>query len=252
MLSIDKGSIIKRLSAFILDMMMILIIFTGCMLVLSKITNYDSYSNTVTEKYEEYGNKYGIDYDISASEYESLDQETKDKYELASKDMANDQEAVYAYRMTITLGVMIISLGLLVAYLILNFIVPLALGNGQSLGMKIFGLAVMKMNCVKITPLQLFVRSILGKYTIGTMIPVLTGFMVINGTIGFGGIVLCVGILLVQLTLSLFSKYRTPIPDLLAYTVVVDISTQKIFESEKDLLDYKTSKAKELADTKIY
>ena len=66
---------------------------------------------------------------------------------------------------------MITTLSTLIAFLLLEFAVPLMLKNGQTLGKKIFGVAVVRVDGVKVSPVMVFARGILGKCTIGTLAP---------------------------------------------------------------------------------
>ena len=56
--------------------------------------------------------------------------------------------------------------------------VPLKLGNGQTIGKKVFGIGVMRVDGVQLTTIQLFIRTILGKFTLETMIPVYIVLMI--------------------------------------------------------------------------
>ena len=93
-----------------------------------------------------------------------------------------------AYSMTIQLTILITSLGLLAGYLITEFAVPLALKDGRTLGKRIFGLAVMRSDGVRISPVLLFVRTVLGKYALETMIPVFIVMMMFWGNLGIVGL----------------------------------------------------------------
>ena len=72
----------------------------------------------------------------------------------------------------------IISFSILIGFLIVEFLFPMIFKNGQTLGKKIFGIGVMRVDGVKVTTPILFVRSILGKFTIETMMPVLMVIMI--------------------------------------------------------------------------
>ena len=128
---------------------------------------------------------------------------------------------------------------ILFAYLLLEFVVPLLLKNGQTLGKKIFGIAIMRTDGVKITPFALFVRTVLGKYTIETMVPVLIVIMIYFSILGLTGTVVLGLIALLQIILLAATKSRSAIHDLLACTVAVDFASQRIFDSSEELLEYK-------------
>ena len=126
-----------------------------------------------------------------------------------------------------------------IAFLLLEFVVPLLFGNGQTLGKKVFGVAVMREDGVRLSPLLLFARTVLGKYTVETMVPVLILIMIYLNLTGIGGTVIILGMLLVQMVLLIATKARTPLHDKLAHTVTVDFASQMIFESPEAMLAYK-------------
>ena len=106
-------------------------------------------------------------------------------------------------------------------------------------GKKVFGIALMRVDGVKIAPLALFVRTVLGKYTVETMIPVLIFMMMLMGTIGVIGPAILLALLLVQMILVTTSKTNSAIHDQMAATVAVDLASQMIFDSPEAMLEYK-------------
>ena len=97
----------------------------------------------------------------------------------------------------------------------------------------------MRTNSVKVTGPVLFVRAILGKCTIGRMVPVLLILMILFGNIGFVGTAALALIAILQIALMCATKTNSAIHDLLADTVAVDMASQRIFESEADMIDFK-------------
>ena len=91
------------------------------------------------------------------------------------------------------------------AFLIMEFLLPLRLQNGQTLGKKIFGVGLMRQDCVKVSAPALFIRAILGKYTIETMIPVLILLMIYWGTLGVVGPAVIFLILVVEVCVIIFT-----------------------------------------------
>ena len=123
--------------------------------------------------------------------------------------------------------------------MIWEFIIPLKLGNGQTVGKKIFGIAVMRVDSVKISTFQLFVRSVLGKYTIETMMPVMLILMLFFGVMPLMCLIGIALIALLQIVFVLTSRLRTPIHDMIAGTVTVDLASQMIFDSSEEMTEYK-------------
>ncbi len=128
-----------------------------------------------------------------------------------------------------------LSIGLLLAYLILEFILPIILKNGQTVGKKVFSIELVRPNCVKITTLALFARTILGKFAIETMFPILLVFLLLFGGLGWIALGLLIAFFLLNVILFFATKNRTPIHDLLAGTVTVDSKLQMVYYSEDEL-----------------
>ena len=100
--------------------------------------------------------------------------------------------------------------------------------------------------------MQLFVRVILGKFTVETMIPVYIAIMIFWGTMGSTGTLILMGFLLLQGALMLLTRERTAIHDMLAGTVAVDFSSQKIFATTDDMIEYKKKAAAEQSARQAY
>lgn len=236
---LQRASVWKRISAALLDFILLCIVAVGVGVALSYVLGYNEYNQTMLDGYAKYEAEYGVVFDISYEEYEALSEEARANYDTAFETLSKDEDVVGAYTMMLSLTLLIVSLGLFFAYIILEFIVPKLFGNGQTVGKKIFGLALMRTNGVKINSVCLFIRTILGKYTIETMIPVLIGIMIYFNTIGIVGPVILFLILVMELILLFTTHNRSLIHDLLASTVTVDMASQMIFDSEEALLEYR-------------
>ena len=239
MYDFQKANMWKRISAALCDLIALAIVVVGIALLLSMVLGYDGYSVRLEEISNSYAEEYGVDLDISPTDFEALGEEERARYEAADKAFAADSEANYVYGMIVNLTLIIITFSILVAFLLLEFLVPLLFGNGQTLGKKVFGVAVMRVDGVKLSPVLLFARTVLGKYTVETMIPVFIIIMIALGLMGIFGTVVVLGLLLLQLVLLITTKARTPLHDKLAHTVCVDLASQMIFDSPEALLEYK-------------
>ena len=237
----------KRISAFLFDFIMLGIVAVLFALALSALTGYDGYSRTIAASYEKYGEIYGVDLRISQAEYEALPEEEARRVDEGFAALNADQAALRANQMMLQLSVLIISLGFFFAYLVMEFFLPLKIGTGQTLGKKIFGIGLMKTEGVKVNAVTLFVRAILGKYAIETMVPVLIVLMIYWGTIGVVGPAVLFLILATELIVMVATHTNALIHDLLAGTVVIDAASQRIFDTSEELAAYKAKIAAELA-----
>ncbi len=242
----------KRISAFLFDFIMLGIAAVLIGWGLSAVTGYDNYSRIVTDSYARYGEEYGVDLRLTQTEYEALSEEDARKVDAGFAALNADAAALRANQMMLQLSILIISLGFFFAYLIWEFLLPLKLGTGQTLGKKIFGVGLMKTDGVKVNGVTLFVRAILGKYTIETMIPVLILLMIYWGTIGVVGPAVLFLILLTEIIVMIATKTNSLIHDLLAGTVAIDAASQRIFDTPQDRAAYKAKIAAELAQRQEY
>lgn len=249
---LQKASMLKRISAYTFDMILLVCLVMVIAMAMSGIFGYDDYNARMDAAYEQYGQMYGINVSMTLDEYEKLTPEQLDLYKQALEAINADQEVMHIYSMVVNLTLIIASLSILLGYLVLEFVVPLWLGNGQTLGKKIFGIALMRQDGVKITPLMLFVRTILGKYTLETMIPVLIVIMLLFQMVGVIGTMILGLILLLQVILLIATRTNSALHDLLACTVAVDMASQMMFDSPEALLEYQKRISAEKANRAEY
>ena len=199
---------------------------------------YDKYSDTVSDSYDRDETEYGVSFAASQEEYLSWTPEQQKNYDEAYDALIADQDAMYAYSMVVNLSMVIASLSLLISSMGLDFVVPLLFKEGRTVGKRIFGLCVIRTDCVKMSPVQLFVRTLLGKFAVETMIPIYLIMMIFWGIVGLGGTLVLVLLLLVEIILLIATRRNAAIHDLLAGTVVADCTSQMIFDSSEALLAY--------------
>ena len=83
------------------------------------------------------------------------------------------------------------------------------------------------------------------------MIPVLIGIMIYFNTIGIIGIIVLALILILEIVLYIVKKSQV-IHDLLANTLVVDMASTRLFDTEEEMLEYVKKKAAEKAERETY
>ncbi len=236
---IQKASISKRFFAWLLDVIFLAVLAVGIGAGIGNVLGYDGYVDTVYAAYDKYEEQYGIEFNVTQEEYQAFTQEELERYDAAYQALIHDEKAMKAYNMMTSLMMLIVSLGCLGAYLILEFAVPLWMKNGQTVGKKVFGIALMRVDGVKVTPFMMFVRTLLGKYTVETMVPILIVVMLMFNMISTIGTLIIGLILLAQVILLFANKNHCVIHDLMACTVAVDLTSQMIFESPEAMLEYK-------------
>ena len=251
-LDLQKASMTKRLSAYILDLFIVILVAAGLMALIYDIVDYDSKANELQSYYDEYEERYGIDTQLSSEEISKLSDADQAKYAEASKAFSEDERIRNVYSILINLTIVITSISLLISYVLTDVVLPLILKNGQTVGKKVFNIALMRADGVKASPFQLFVRAVLGKFTIETMLPVLLIMMMLFGVMGGIALIVVLLLLVLQIVVMAISKTNSAIHDLLAVTVAVDLESQRIFESEAALMEYKQRIAAEKAEAAPY
>ena len=243
---LQKGSLLKRASAILLDGILLVILITGFAFALSGIFHYGTYADIYAQGMDRYAAQYNVDFDriVTEADYEALTEQEKENYGAVIDAMNNDAELIHALNMIVALIVLIASISTVLAFAVVDFILPLIFKNGQTVGKKIFGLAVMRTNGVRISGVSLFIRTFLGKCIIETMIPLLVVMMIffsvmgIMAGIGLFGPILVIALLIVQIIMLFVTKNHTMIHDLISDCVVVDMSSQMIFDSEQARNEY--------------
>lgn len=231
---IQRASMLKRIPAWVLDMILLLVVMTGFLVLWSRVFPVTPYVEEIDGIITQYEQQYGGHWNIPAEEYEKMtdaEKEAAEKISLEISNALNQDEAALALLETVAINIFaMLSLSVLCAYVILEFVIPLLLKNGQTLGKKCFGVALMRKDGVKVTPFMMFARTVLGKCTVETMIPLLSAVMLF---VGIGGplFFLGVAVLLAQLIVPLATRNKTGIHDIMACTVAVDLSSQMIFDS---------------------
>ena len=249
---IQRASLLKRFSAFLLDFIVITILSTLFIYLISLVTHFDYYNTQLTSSYSKYESEYGITFSISEEEYEGYSDEERGRYDEAYNTLIGDEEAMENYQRVMNLTLLSLSLGIFLAVFVSEFLVPLLFGNGVTIGKKIFGLAVMRKGGWRINSLSLFIRAVLGKYTIEIMVPVLMIIMILFNMIGIAGTIVIIGIIVTNFLLVMTRYEHQAIHDILSDSVVVDWGSQKIYESEEDVIEAKKERAREEAERSGY
>ena len=282
MFELKKIDIVKRASAWLLDAILLVVLATGFMFIISLICNFNHQQEVYAEYNAEWA-EFRRDYIGQVAEYygftyEELDEEgntytiTKDGQTASLGDVmmkldasqGQDPETAEAYaryqtltpaakvnaqfQLILSLLFMMISFGCLLAYLVLEFILPIVMKNGQTVGKRIFGVCLVRPDGVKVTTMALFARALLGKFAIETMFPVFLIYLFFFGGLGILAVILLAAFLLMNLVLFFATKNRTPIHDLLAGTVAADMRLQIIFDSEDELVAKKSAWHKEFIE----
>lgn len=258
---VQKAGMWKRISAFLFDFILLTIVAVGFATLLSWALKYDDYLDARNDCVAQYEEEYRVSFSITEEDFNTLAEEEKakynqaygDAYKSAYEELLKDPVFAVADQMVFNLMLIILSFSILIAYLILEFAVPMFFKNGQTLGKKVFGIALMRIDGVKIDGPMLFTRSILGKYVVETMIPIIFLIMIFIGAVGgIVGLVAIGAIVITNIVMLIVTKDNCAIHDTISGTVAVDMASQLIFETPEALLEYKQKIHAEAAENAQY
>ena len=244
---IQKAGVWKRASAFLLDVILLSILAVGLLTLLSAVTGYDTKAQLLEDRYTAYSEAYDTDLNMSEEAYNSLPKEAQERFMAAYKALTEDGEAQETYRQGVMLSLLILSLSIFLAFALLEFLVPLLFKEGRTLGKKVFGLCVVHTNCVRMEPGAVFIRSMLGKCTIETMVPALVLVMLYFNVVGLAGTLLLAALGMTQLILLIAPRNTQPIHDLLAQSAVADYQSQPVYDTLDEVVAAKAGRAAEAA-----
>lgn len=261
----QRASLMKRLPAWILDAILLVVLGTGLaflfLLIFDVQTPFDEYM-TIGKQYEqqykaEYEAEHGKlpmytndewaamtpeEQESAQREWEKLPEDQKLAAENAMNEIGkkvNDalkqnETASKAWTTAISNFLAVLSLSVVGSYAVLEFAVPLLLKNGQTIGKKCFGVALMRKDGIKVTPFMMFARTLLGKCTVETMVPLLLILMGL-AYMGLPATIVGLAVVLATAVLTVVTKNKTAIHDLMACTVAVDLNSQMIFNTVEEM-----------------
>lgn len=258
-ISIQKANFWKRFSAWLVDTVAVFFVALGVFILACSIVGTDKLEQAYQNKIEPYRvaveTEFSIDLDfINTEEYRKMEQADRTEYDTLyetakdalSKKIAADKDALALYNEWITQSITAAIVGLLTSHLLLNFCLPLILKNGQTLGKKTFGLAVMRTNGVKVGGTALFIRQFIGLFAIETMA------VLYMCTLIPVGLITAALVQVLQIGVMIKTATNSSIHDLLADTVVVDFSSQQIFETEEERAQFLAKETANDTDTTSY
>ena len=258
-ISIQKANFWKRFSAWLVDTVAVFFVALGVFILACSIVGTDKLEQAYQNKIEPYRvaveTEFSIDLDfINTEEYRKMEQADRTAYDTLyktakdalAKKIEADKDAVALYSEWITQSITAAIVGLLTSHLLLNFCLPLILKNGQTLGKKTFGLAVMRTNGVKVGGTALFIRQFIGLFAIETMA------VLYMCTLIPVGLITAALVQVLQIGVMIKTETNSSIHDLLADTVVVELASQQIFETEEERAQFLAKEAANDTDTTSY
>ena len=235
-IDLQKASFGKRIIAHIFDVLLVCVLAVGFITLLSSALGYDAYVEKYESDIKKYEAQYNVKFEITEQEYNELTDAQRKNYDVAYKAFSEDKAVLKNYNMTVNLILLMFTFGFLLSIVALEFVVPLLLKNGQTIGKKIFGIGLMHVDGIKVSNVQLFTRAILGKFAIELMIPLYIIIMLSFSAIGIVGITILLILLITEFIFLASSDSNPLIHDKLSNTVAVDLASQKIFNTREELI----------------
>lgn len=229
----------KRIMAAIFDGILFATLAVGIAALLSFSFGYDVKVEQYAAIMSGYEQRYDVDLEAS-TENMTLDEQTahQEKVDAVYNELTQNDEFMALYSKLSSLRLLMLSFGPLGALLLMEFMIPLMLGNGQTVGKKIFGIGLMHVEGIRITGKQVFLRAILGKYSVELMLPIYILLMTLTSGLGIVGWLLLAVLLIAQIVCVAITRTNALIHDVLASTVAVDLASQQIFEDIEDRDNY--------------
>lgn len=257
--SLQKASFWKRISAYMIDTVLMIFLALAFSLVTHTIFKVDERIEKVDAFKTQYAQDYGVDLELAQKDPSTVTKEEKadydenyKKFEEMNKAIAKDKKAQEANADFLSSLLASFAISLFFSNLALNFGAPLLFKYGRTIGKRVFGLAVIRSNGVKISSPVLFVRAVVGLYAMETMFPIIILMMIWFGMLGIIGTIILVGFGILQIVCLIRSQVNQSIHDLLTDSVVVDMASQTIYETNEELIAAQKAAAAEKAAAEEY
>ena len=127
MFDLQKANMTKRISAFIFDLIITMTLTVAFGAVISFISGYDKHYDACVSVITRYEKEYDLSYYIDENEFTSLSESDRLSYEKMCDAIAKDEDFIYHNHYYFNLSLLIISLGILLAVLVVDFIFPVFL-----------------------------------------------------------------------------------------------------------------------------
>lgn len=226
----------KRFAAWLLDFILLATLAVGIMWLLSIAFNFTAENAKLYSYYEQYGV-----YTVTDGVGVFCETDAAYSNECAAKwtNFGNDASAVAQYQKIVTLTFIMLTLGVFIATTIIYLVFPLIFKNGQTIGKKVMGVALLSKDEIQVSTFQVVTRYLLGNFTVMLMLPIMLVLVAIYFNWGLILTIPGIAIELGNLVAIMATKNKQNIPDLIARTIPVDISSQIIAKTPEELSMYK-------------
>lgn len=238
------ASMKNRGAAYFVDLILFVIIFTGVLYLASFLVGYQDNLNLLEEQYIKYGVYVG-----NNSGYELCDT-TLETCQESLKNFYADDAAIDIYLKTTESMFLMFVVSAAISSLIYEFLIPIFMGNGETIGMKIMKICYVNEENYRVSHIQIFTRFLFGKFLVNLLIPImgLFYFYISNGSLLALAVVIAIP--LINLIMTFKTKNRSGIANTIGKMVVVSKEETFIFESKEAYIAAKCEQERIDADMK--
>ncbi len=237
-----KPPMVKRFAALVIDVIMVIVLASGIAFLVSKIYNYDKYYNAVYQTQIDYGvyvpsDEGNITYDgktyIICTEDKSL---TEEEANSRIKALTSDKTFKDNYYKMNLGPIVITSIGLASSLLVFEFILPLCLKHGRTLGKFLFGIGYVNEDDLDVSLKNVTIKFLFGKLIVNAVIPY-TGVLLIIYQTGLVliGLAFVLGVPIINLLMLFLTKDKRLLSDYIGKMKPVDNNCQVYFKNIEDL-----------------
>ncbi len=237
-----KPPMVKRFAALVIDVIMVIVLASGIAFLVSKIYNYDKYYNAVYQAQIDYGvyvpsDEGNITYDgktyIICTEDKSL---TEEEANSRIKALTSDKTFKDNYYKMNLGPIVITSIGLASSLLVFEFILPLCLKHGRTLGKFLFGIGYVNEDDLDVSLKNVTIKFLFGKLIVNAVIPY-TGVLLIIYQTGLVliGLAFVLGVPIINLLMLFLTKDKRLLSDYIGKMKPVDNNCQVYFKNIEDL-----------------
>ena len=250
----------KRIAAWIVDMILIIVVATGIAFLTSLIYGYDNYNNIYNEKNIQYGiyvESESGDIEFNDKKYifySEIEGYSEQEYQKRVEERNKDVEFREAYAKLNTGQVIIATSGIVGSLLIFELILPICLKHGRTIGMRFFDIGYVTDEGIDVDFKTLLIRFLFGKLIVGALIPY-SGLMLailIPTYYTFLGLVALIGVPVLNILLLLLTPEKRGIHDYIAKCVPVDNACQIYFKTLEELNMAKAEEERNKNEKKYY
>lgn len=221
----------NRIAAYFIDIILFVIIFTGILFLMSFIVGFQKTLDLLHEAYKSFG-LYVLN---SSGEYELCVNGCVEQW----NNFYNDSNAVSLLKQSYQLALLMFVLSAFVTSFIYDFIIPVFLKNGQTIGMKILKVGLLNNEKYKVTNLQLFIRFLFGKFLVNLLIPIFAVFYYLMTGGNIIALMLVISIPLINIIMVLMTKNENGIANTIGNVVAISMDETYIFETKNDYINAK-------------